>query len=80
MLNWNIYLEYYLYCNDFIRKEKRHRDGSKKKKKDKDRDKDKNSEKGEKRRKKHHHSSSYWDAQPHQSSEMLAPLRLKVRD
>uniref|UniRef100_A0A6A7G0N3 Mucin-5AC-like n=1 Tax=Hirondellea gigas TaxID=1518452 RepID=A0A6A7G0N3_9CRUS len=61
------------------RKEKRHRDGSKKKKKDKDkdRDKDKSGEKAEKKRKKHHHS--YWDTQPHQSSEMLAPLRLKIK-
>ncbi|KAF2348317.1 Zinc finger PHD-finger [Trinorchestia longiramus] len=56
------------------RKEKRHRDGSKKKKKEKERDKEKN---GEKRRKKHHHS--YWPSNSAQTSEMLAPLRLKIK-
>lgn len=53
------------------RKEKRHRDGSKKKKKDKDKELD-----GVKKRKKHHHRDKHGLGE--MASEIVTPFRIKV--
>lgn len=53
------------------RKEKRHRDGSKKKKKDKDKELD-----GVKKRKKHHHRDKHGMGE--MASEIVTPFRIKV--
>lgn len=53
------------------RKEKRHRDGSKKKKKDKDKELD-----GVRKRKKHHHRDKH--SLGEMASEMVTPVRIKV--
>lgn len=53
------------------RKEKRHRDGSKKKKKDKDKEMD-----GVKKRKKHHHRDKHGMGE--MASEIVTPFRIKV--
>ncbi|XP_045103810.1 uncharacterized protein LOC123499603 isoform X3 [Portunus trituberculatus] len=54
------------------RKEKRHRDGSKKKKKDKDKELD-----GVKKRKKHHHRDKHGMGE--MASEILTPFRIKIK-
>ncbi|XP_050728179.1 uncharacterized protein LOC127004474 isoform X3 [Eriocheir sinensis] len=54
------------------RKEKRHRDGSKKKKKDKDKELD-----GVKKRKKHHHRDKHGMGE--MASEIVTPFRIKIK-